>query len=147
MRSKKDGVKTERTKHSNKFQSKTHNKKVRKAGKKEINKSMEEDEESYKDFKKKGKIELDAPNVKDRKAFSKVTQKHKAKKGKGSYDRKNKTIDENVNLRKKQENQDISRMVDSILEKKYSDAHKYLKSVIDSKIQRKMEEELDKPLF
>jgi len=39
-------------------------------------------------MKKDGKVTFDGPEVKKRERFAPPTQKHKAKKGKGSYDRK-----------------------------------------------------------
>ena len=55
-----------------------------------IKKGLEEDEQSVvKQMKKSGgKIAFEGPNVKERKHFAPPTQTHKAKKGKGSYDRK-----------------------------------------------------------
>ena len=45
---------------------------------------------TFKDMKKEGKVTLDGPKVKDRIPFAPATQRHKAGKGKGSYNRKNK---------------------------------------------------------
>lgn len=141
MRSKKDGIKPiGRNKHSDKDENRKYHKKVRKAGKK-TSRDLEEDAESFKDFKKKGKVELDAPKVKQRNAFAPPTKRHKSKKGKGSYDRKK------LNNTVKEEKFNISLMIDCILEKNYSQAHKYLKKVIDSKIERKIKDELQKPLL
>ena len=64
--------------------------------KKEIGRGLgEEDEQSVVKQMKKGggKAAFEGPNVKDRKHFAPATQTHKAKKGKGSYDRK-KSFDE-----------------------------------------------------
>lgn len=120
-----------------------------------------------KEMKKKGKVSFDAPNKKERKNMPPPTQKHKKKKGKGSYDRKKEDVEEDeenpcwkgykqYGTKKKngkevpncvKEQQIISRMVDCILEKNYSDAHKYLKEVLDSKTKNRIKEELTKPLF
>ena len=43
-----------------------------------------------KKMKKEGKVTFDGPKVKDRIPFAPATQRHKAEKGKGSYNRKNK---------------------------------------------------------
>lgn len=120
---------------------------------------------SYKDFKKSGKVSLDSPEKKDRKAFAPPTKKHKPKKGKGSYDRKKSEDEEDPcwdgykqkGMKKKgkkqvpncvkEQKELIASMIDSLLEKNYRQAHKYLESVMESKIEQKIKEELQKPLF
>ncbi len=99
----------------------------------------EEDAESYKDFKKKGKSTMKGPEVKERKRFAPTNQVHKPKKGKGSYDR-NKAKQVN-------ESQDISKFIEALITKNYSDANKYLKQAVNSKIEKKIEKELNTPLF
>lgn len=47
----------------------------------------------------------------------------------------------------KEQKAHISSMIDCILEKNYGRAHKYLEKVIESKIQQKISDELQKPLF
>lgn len=86
-------------------------------------------------------MKVEPPKVKDRKRSSgKVdgrTKEHVPKKGKGSYDRK-KTLDENV---------DISKFIECVLLKKYAEANKYLHNVVESKLQKRIEQELATPLF
>lgn len=101
--------------------------------KKEIKKflSTEEDEQ----------MKVEPPKVKQRNRSSgKVdgrTKEHVPKKGKGSYNRKN-TLDENV---------DISKFIECVLLKKYAEANKYLHNVVESKLQKRIEQELATPLF
>ena len=59
----------------------------------------EQDEQSIsKQIKKTGKASFKGPEVKERKHFAPPTQTHKAKKGKGSYDRKNQFMGESVDM-------------------------------------------------
>lgn len=86
-------------------------------------------------FKKKG-----SPM---RKKTTPATQVHKKDKGAGSYDRKKdkeekETFDESL---------DIGLFVDAIMEKKYADAYKYLSTVVESKLQAKIANEISTPLF
>lgn len=79
-----------------------------------------------------------------RKKSAPPTQVHKKEKGAGSYDRKKdkkedkETFDESVEL---------GLFVDAILEKNYAQAYKYLSSVVDSKLQAKIAQEVSTPLF
>jgi hypothetical protein len=120
----------------------------------------------FKKVKKDGKAVFDGPKVKDRKKSAPPTQTHKKKKGAGSYSRK-KEMDEDEEkscwdgykkegTKKKggktvnncvKENNNISMLIDAILEKRYSDADKYLKDVVEGKLQRRIQEELTTPLF
>jgi len=144
---------------------------------------------TFKDMKKDGKVTLDGPKVKDRKPFAPGTQKHKAKKGKGSYDR-NKPPEEDAEykegetseikkahldaLRKKNkknkkdlplpketklrklkpsdfeelgESASIIKFIEAIMTEDHANAHKYLKDTINKKIQEKISQEIEKPLF
>lgn len=89
-----------------------------------------------KELKKKGKVVIDGPKVKERKKSAPATQKHKAKKGKGSYDRNDSSINENIAM-----------FLDSMCSKNYNDAAKYLQVVIESKLEACMAEEISTPLF
>ena len=113
--------------------------------KKEIKKFLkikgEEDSESVaKKIKKTGKAEFTVKKPKDRKKTAPATQVQKTKKGKGSYSRKKKD-DETLT------ESPILNFIDCILEKKYDDASKYLTSILNSKLQARIEKELDTPLF
>jgi hypothetical protein len=109
--------------------------------KKFLKKENEEDSESVaKKIKKTGKAEFTVKKPKDRKKTAPPTQVQKSKKGKGSYSRKKKddeTLTEST----------ILNFIDCILEKKYDDASKYLTSILNSKLQARIEKELDTPLF
>lgn len=99
----------------------------------------DEDAESIsKKMKKDGKITVKGPEVKERKKFAPASQTHKPKKGKGSYDRKSKTFDENA---------DIKGFVKEICAKNYAAADKYINNAIAKKIQTRIEKEFAKPLF
>lgn len=128
----------------------------------------EEDEQSVVKQMKKGggKAAFEGPNVKERKHFAPSTQRHKAKKGKGSYDRK-KSFDENEEkacwkgykkegMKKKgdkivnncvKESNSILNFLEAIMTKNHSDAHKYLKDTIDKKLQMRIADEINTPLF
>lgn len=95
---------------------------------------------TFKDMKQDGKVTLDGPKVKDRKPFAPGTQKHKAKKGKGSYDRK--PPEEIVG-----ESASIVKFIEAIMTEDHAKAHKYLKDTINKKIQEKISQEIEKPLF
>lgn len=101
-------------------------------------------EESSKKVLKKmkegnGKATFDGPKVKTRKKSAPPTQVHKKKKGAGSYSREK--------AEQIEENNTIYNLVDAILEKRYSDADKYLKDVVEKKLQRRIQEELTTKLF
>lgn len=167
---------------------------------------------TFKDMKKEGKVTLDGPKVKDRKAFAPSTQKHKAEKGKGSYNRKNKPPEEDAEemntdevdkkveelakrskpkypfkkgetsevkkadlKRMREENKgkklsppkqnklkgglqktlkkelnesaSIIKFIEAIMTEDHAKAHKYLKDTINKKIQEKISQEIEKPLF
>ena len=182
---------------------------------------------TFKDMKKEGKVTLDGPKVKDRKAFAPSTQKHEAKKGKGSYNRKKpreedaeemntdevdkkveelakrskpkypfkkgeelakrskpkypfkkgekseakkadleRMSEENKNKKlsppkqnklegglqkrlKKELNESASiiKFIEAIMTEDHAKAHKYLKDTINKKIQEKISQEIEKPLF
>jgi hypothetical protein len=144
---------------------------------------------TFKDMKKEGKVTLDGPKVKDRKAFAPSTQKHKAEKGKGSYNRKNKPPEEDAEFKKDETSEvkkaDLKRMreenkgkklsppkqtklkgglqktlkkelnesasiikfIEAIMTEDHAKAHKYLKDTINKKIQEKISQEIEKPLF
>jgi hypothetical protein len=122
---------------------------------------------TFKDMKKDGKVTLDGPKVKDRKPFAPATQKHKAKKGKGSYERK-KPVEEDEEkkacwkgykkkgMKKKgdkmvnncvKESVSILKFVEAIMTENHAEAHKHLKDVINQKLQQKISQEIEKPLF
>lgn len=108
---------------------------------KEIKKFLkkEEDSESIaKKVAKTGAAKFSKKAPKKREKTAPPTQVQKSKKGKGSYSRKNKeTIEESS----------ILSFIDSILEKNYDDASKYLTSILNSKLQARIEKELATPLF
>jgi hypothetical protein len=141
--------------------------------KKEIKKFLkteaEEDEQSVSKKIKKGngKMVFDGPKVKDRKAFAPTTKKHKSEKGKGSYVRKN-TAEEDEQgkdcwkgykkkgTKKKngrtvnnciKESNNILKFIESIITKDYANAHKHLQKVINKKMQDRISQEIEKPLF
>ena len=97
------------------------------------------------EIKKNGKVSFDAPKVKGRKVFAPATKKEKAKKGKGSYNR-SKTSEEDEETPIK-ENAMIADMVEAIINKNYSDAHKYLTQAVETKLQTKIEAQIDTPIF
>jgi ribosomal protein S21 len=125
---------------------------------------------TLKDLKQDGKVTLDGPKVKDRKVFARPSQKHKRKKGKGSYERK-KGVEENQEKKdcwkgykkdgtKKKggktvnncvpivgESTSILKFLEAIMTDNHSDAHKYLKDSINKKIQTKISQEIENPLF
>jgi hypothetical protein len=145
---------------------------------------------TFKDMKKDGKVTLDGPKVKDRKPFAPGTQKHKAKKGKGSYDRKPREEEDEFKkgetsevkkadlkrmreenkgkklpppqkmemkgglqktlkkeLKKLKESASIVKFIEAIMTEDHAKAHKYLKDTINKKIQEKISQEIEKPLF
>lgn len=115
--------------------------------KKEIKKFLkkEDDEKTVKESVQKkvkaggGKAVFDGPKVKERKKSAPASQTHKKKKGKGSYMRAKK--------QKIEENNKISDFVDAIIEKRYNDADKYLKDVVEYKLQVKIAELHNTPMF
>jgi len=116
-------------------------------------KKPEEDNESVAKKMKKGngKATFKVEPAKTRKKSAPPTQVHAKKKGKGSYNRKakNKNSVEQLNDDKGvfSENQQISMFIKCILEKKYNDANKYLTGILNSKMQSRIEDELNTPLF
>lgn len=115
--------------------------------KKEIKKFLkkEDDEKTVEESVQKkvkaggGKAVFDGPKVKERKKSAPASQAHKKKKGKGSYMRAKK--------QKIEENNKISDFVDAIIEKRYNDADKYLKDVVEYKLQVKIAELHNTPMF
>jgi hypothetical protein len=113
----------------------------------------EEDNESVAKKMKKGngKATFKVKAAKTRKKSAPPTQVHDKKKGKGSYNRKakNKTSVEQLNDDKGvfSEDQEISLFIKCILEKKYNDANKYLTGILNSKMQARISDELNTPLF
>jgi hypothetical protein len=110
-------------------------------------------------------IVIKGPSVKERKHFAPKTKAEKPKKGAGSYNRKE-TVEEDEQscwdgykkegTKKKggktvnnciKENNNISKFIDCILDKKYSDANKYLKDEVELKLAKRLEAELSTPLF
>lgn len=85
----------ERAKHLKPFGKQQAAKDVRKDGKKQIEKAVEEDEQSIsKQMKQSGKTTIKGPQVKERKHFAPATKVETPKKGKGSYNRKSFSEDE-----------------------------------------------------
>lgn len=123
-----------------------------------------------KEIKKNGKVSFDGPTVKQRKHFAPATKVEKAKKGKGSYNRKAEEdeqlpappseihVGDTSNYKKKKgksskskhkidENTNIEKFIESILTKNYASADKYIKQAVECKLQSKIELELSTPLF
>jgi stalled ribosome alternative rescue factor ArfA len=90
-----------------------------------------------KQMKKEGKVTIKGPKVKERKAFAPATKVESPKKGKGSYTRSKKITESN----------DISRFIECLLAKNYADANKHLNQVVETKLQNKIQQELNTPLF
>jgi hypothetical protein len=122
---------------------------------------------TYKDLKKQGKHVFDGPEVKQRKNFAPATKTEKPKKGKGSYNRGN-AFDEDEQekdcwkgykkkgTKKKggktvnncvKESTDLSKFIEAIMTSNHAQAHKQLKNAINSKIQKRIAQEIDNPLF
>ena len=128
----------------------------------------EEDEESVsKQIKKTGKAVIKGPQVKERKKFAPATKIEKSKK---SYDRKKETFDEDeekacwkgykkkgtkmkgdkkVNncVKENTETSNISKFVEAILTKNYARANKHLKQAVETKLAKRIQSELNTPLF
>ena len=122
---------------------------------------------TYKDLKKNGKDVFDGPKVKQRKHFAPGTKAEKPKKGKGSYDRSN-AFDEDEQekdcwkgyekkgTKKKggktvnncvKESTTLSKFIEAIMTNDHAEAHKHLKDAVNSKIQKRIAQEIDNPLF
>lgn len=124
---------------------------------------------TYKDLKKQGQHVFDGPKVKQRKRFAPATKTEKPKMGKGSYNRGN-PIDEDEqlpdppseifvdekNLKKKKgkktvehmkESTNLSKFIEAIMTSNHAEAHKQLKDAVNSKIQQRIAQEIEKPLF
>ena len=130
----------------------------------------------YKQVKEDGKASLPESKVKQRKNFAPKTKPFKSKgsgKGKDPAKRNKKVSEEDEqefgevplkrdpkpknkiqqmdNQLKKgkaiKENSNISKFIECILSKNYSEADKYIKQAVESKLQSKIEKELTKPLF
>jgi hypothetical protein len=130
---------------------------------------------TYKHLKKQGKHVFDGPEVKQRKHFAPATKTEKPKKGKGSYNRGNAFDEDNEEANqedeekkacwkgyKKQgtkkkggktvnncvkESTTLSKFIEAIMTNNHAEAHKHLKQVINSKIQNRIAQEIDNPLF
>lgn len=111
---------------------------IKKFLKKEKQKPEEDAESIAKKVKKDGKVKFTKEAPKDRKKTAPATQVQKPKKGKGSYNRKSKDVVQESN---------ILSFIDCVLEKNYNDASKYLTSILNSKLQERIEKELATPLF
>lgn len=121
--------------------------------KKEIEKFLKTEEDEQSVMKKMkmggGKAIFDGPEVKQRKHFAPATKPYKPKKGKGSYDRKNNYADESEEIGNKmvKESNSIIKFIEALITNNHADAHKHLKDVVNVKIQAKIEQEIEKPLF
>ena len=91
-------------------------------------------------MKKAKKIVIKGPNVKERKRFAPATKKEAPKKGKGSYERKETSVDED-------EEDIILNFLDSLMKKNYVDAHKYINEALSLKLHSRISNELNTPLF
>lgn len=94
---------------------------------------------TLKDLKKDGKVTMDGPAVKERKHFAPKSKKHSPKSGKGSYKRSQGDVVEESN--------NISAFVEAVFEKRYSDADKYLKTLVENKLRRSIQKELTTTIF
>ena len=122
---------------------------------------------TYKDLKKQGKHVFDGPKVKQRKHFAPATKTERPKKGKGSYDR-GEAFDEDEEkkdcwdgyekkgTKKKggktvnncvKESLDLSKFIEAIMTNDHAQAHKQLKDAVNFKIQQRIAQEIDNPLF
>jgi stalled ribosome alternative rescue factor ArfA len=125
---------------------------------------------TFKDMKKQGKHTFEGPNVKVRKGQLPQNKVEKPKKGKGSYERNNAFEEdeekpkekscwkgyEKKGMKKKgdkkvpncvKESASITKFIESIMMEKHAEAHKYLKDMVNQKIQAKIAQEIVKPLF
>jgi len=140
--------------------------------KKEIKKFLKTEEEDEQSVTKKmkqggGKAVFEGPKVKERRHFAPPTKVEKPKKGKGSYERK-KPVEEDEEkkacwkgyekkgMKKKgdkmvnncvKESVSILKFVEAIMAENHAEAHKHLKDVINQKLQQKISQEIEKPLF
>jgi hypothetical protein len=122
---------------------------------------------TYKDLKKQGKHVFDGPKVKQRKHFAPATKTERPKKGKGSYDR-GEAFDEDEEkkdcwdgyekkgTKKKggktvnncvKESTNLSKFIEAIMTNNHAEAHKHLKQAVNDKIQNRIAQEIDNPLF
>lgn len=117
--------------------------------------------------KKTGKAIFDGPKVKERKNFAPKTKVETSKKGKGAKKPKKETFEEDEEkacwkgYKKKgtkmkgdkkvnncvKENTIIADFVEAVIEKRYADAHQFMNDAIALKIQNKIAQELNTPLF
>jgi hypothetical protein len=143
--------------------------KTKKPSRNTIRKKEEEEQSVLKKMKKGGgKATFEGPNVKERKPFAPPTQTHKSKKGKGSYDRKKPHSEDNENpcwkgyemvgMKNKngkevpncvpvKESTSIIKFLEAIMSNNHAEAHKHLKNTINKKIQDKIVQEIETPLF
>ena len=142
----KGAVKTkEWAKHLRPFGKRQAAKSVRKDGIKQIkdetndkyNKAEEDEQSISKQMKNKGSVTFKGPKVKERKVFAPPTKVETPKKGKGSYNRSEKFTESN----------NISKFVECLLSNNYADAKKHLTQVVETKLQNKIQQELNTPLF
>jgi len=106
--------------------------------KKFLKKEGEEDEQSLsKQMQKSGKITMTGPKVKERKKFAPPTKVEKPKKGRGSYERKEKFTESAL----------IQTFIDAVFLKDYTKADECLKTIVNSKMSEKIKSELKTPLF
>lgn len=109
--------------------------------KKEIKKFLktaEEDEQSITKSmnKNNGSVKFKGPKVKQRKPFPPPVKEHAPKKGKGSYNRRGIV-----------ESQDITRFIDNLISSNYATAAKYLNRIVEQKMAKMIQQELNTPLF
>jgi len=98
---------------------------------------------TYKNLKKQGQHVFDGPKVKQRKRFAPPTKTEKPKTGKGSYNRGN-PIDQDEDMK---ESTNFHKFIEAIMTSNHAEAHKQLKDAINSKIQERIAQEIEKPLF
>ena len=91
-----------------------------------------------KDYDKDGKVESSTDEYKDlkRRAIEKATGNKAKKKATGTKAKK-----------KLNESESIAAFINSISGKNYSQANKYLKGIMDSKIENRISASLNEPLF
>jgi stalled ribosome alternative rescue factor ArfA len=115
-----------------------------------------------KELDKTGKFAFDGPKVKDRKKFAPATKAEKPKKGKGSFVRNKKSEEDEEEKDDKKESSVASKknkkrfvkesvvitnFIEAVLEKNHADAYKYLQQAVDLRLQSKIEDLMNKPLF
>jgi len=120
--------------------------KSQKPARKTIRKGEEEEQSVYKQMKKGGgKVAFDSPEVKERKHMPPPSNTHKPKKGKGSFERNKRVDQDEQNCVRESTN--LSKFIEAIMTSNHAQAHKQLKDAINSKIQERIAQEIEKPLF